>query len=130
MSGSKSLVIAALAVCVVLQLAACSRAPSESPVESPSSKAATEKPLPKATGVIVTIKDSKVDFPAVQVKVGTTVTWVNADDVDHTVVFADGPSSGRIPPGTRANHQFTATGSFKYQDPDFPDVKGEIVVTK
>jgi plastocyanin len=50
-----------------------------------------------------------------KVKVGTSVTWVNADAVEHTVVMQDGSlASPVIKPGDSFTYTFSTTGVFTY----------------
>ena len=49
------------------------------------------------------------------VPVGTTVTFNNSDGSNHSVVFKDGASSGRMKHHTTWTRTFTAPGSYPYE---------------
>lgn len=49
------------------------------------------------------------------VPVGTTVTFNNSDGSNHSVVFKDGPNSGRMKHHTTWTRTFTAPGSYPYE---------------
>jgi len=50
-----------------------------------------------------------------QVSVGTTVTWVNNDTVQHTVTSDTALfDSGPIEPGAKFTYTFTQAGAFAY----------------
>ena len=52
----------------------------------------------------------------VQVKVGTTITWINNDDADHTVTFSNiAVDSGVMPHGKVFQYTFTTPGDFTYR---------------
>jgi plastocyanin len=51
---------------------------------------------------------------------GDTVTWVNADDVDHQVVSNFGFTSPVLTPGQSYSHAFASAGSFPYKDGFYP----------
>ena len=65
------------------------------------------------------------------VKAGTTVTWVNHDDIPHTVVSADTPRAFKSPPmDTDGSFSFTFSkpGSFSYFCSIHPKMTGKVVV--
>jgi len=64
---------------------------------------------------------------SITVRVGTTVTWTNADSVAHT---ATGPSfdTGPIPPGGAGRATFTSPGQVSYACTIHPQMRGTIVV--
>jgi plastocyanin len=69
------------------------------------------------------VATSQVDMPpsyrfspvAILVETGATVTWTNADNFTHSVLF-DGDSEpiAMLEPGERATHTFESTGRFPY----------------
>jgi plastocyanin len=70
----------------------------------------------------------------ITVKVGTTVTWTNNDDVDHTVTSDtapnSGPDSGLINPGDTYTYTFNQAGTFNYHCAQHLYMKGTITVTE
>jgi len=64
------------------------------------------------------------------VEEGTTITWVNKDNIAHTTTSDDGLwSSGRLSQGESFSYTFSNAGTFKYKCMIHDDVMtGEIVV--
>jgi plastocyanin len=73
----------------------------------------------------------------VEIKTGTTVTWVNKETFDyplmsgrHEIKADDGSfASPSMAPGTRWSHRFNLPGTFTYHCADHKDLVGQIVVT-
>ena len=63
------------------------------------------------------------------ISAGTTISWVNSDNVAHTST-SDGNqwSSGNIAPGGRFNFTFASAGRFTYHCQIHPNMIGTIVV--
>ena len=62
---------------------------------------------------------------------GTRVTWINRDDIPHTVVDADEPRAVKSPPldtGERFAHTFATAGTFRYFCSLHPRMQGTIRV--
>jgi plastocyanin len=87
-----------------------------------------------ADEIVVNIVDFAFDQPEIEIPVGTTVTWVNAGAVEHTVVsFDDGDKvwdSNIMEPGTRYSYTFEAPGTFDYVCGLHPQMKARVVVTE
>jgi amicyanin len=63
------------------------------------------------------------------VHAGTTVTWVNKDDVPHTVTSTDKKfKSGALDTDQRFAYTFTAAGTYRYFCSLHPHMTGKIVV--
>lgn len=62
------------------------------------------------------------------VKVGTTVTWKNRDDIPHTVVSAGKFRSKPLDTDDSYSFTFTATGDYKYFCSLHPHMTGMIKV--
>jgi plastocyanin len=63
------------------------------------------------------------------VKVGSTVTWTNADDIPHTVVSKDGLFKSKVlDTGDRFSFTFAKAGQFGYFCSLHPHMTGTIVV--
>lgn len=60
---------------------------------------------------------------------GTTVTWINNDNVDH-IVSAEGGlfNSGTLSKGENFTYTFTETGTYNYFCSIHPGMKGIIIV--
>jgi amicyanin len=79
-----------------------------------------------------TVKIANFTFaaPVVTVAPGTTVTWVNEDDIPHTVVAADNKAfrSKVLETGDRFSFTFAAAGTFGYYCSIHPHMTGKVVV--
>jgi len=64
------------------------------------------------------------------VAVGTTITWINHDDVPHTVVSADRKTivSPALDTDEKFSYTFTAMGTNDYYCSVHPHMKGKIIV--
>jgi plastocyanin len=65
----------------------------------------------------------------VMVKVGSTITWTNRDDIPHIVVSTDQKfKSPVLDTGEQFSHQFDTPGTYKYFCSIHPRMTGQIVV--
>lgn len=63
----------------------------------------------------ISMKNSAFSPPSLQVNINSTVTWINDDNMVHTVTSDNGSfDSGDIGPGSRFSYTFTSTGTFGY----------------
>ena len=62
------------------------------------------------------------------VKAGTTVTWINRDDIPHTVVSTGHFRSKPLDTGDRFTFTFTTAGSFQYFCSLHPHMQASITV--
>jgi plastocyanin len=86
----------------------------------------SEKP---ASGVEVKIDNFTFAPRALKVSVGTTVTWVNRDDIPHTVVSeAKAFKSKVLDTDERFSYAFTKAGTYPYFCSLHPKMTGEVVV--
>jgi plastocyanin len=70
---------------------------------------------PKAATHTVTIRNMRYSPATLTIKAGDSVTWVNADQRDHTVAANDGSfASGNIGPGASYTYRFAKDGKFTY----------------
>ena len=77
----------------------------------------------------VTIKGMKFDPAQIEIAVGDTVVWKNADDRDHTVVAKDNSfKSGNLSKGDKFEQTFTKSGKFSYACSYHPRMKGVVIV--
>jgi plastocyanin len=86
-------------------------------------------PVVAADGTTVKIHDFAFAPAQLTVKVGTTVTWVNDDDIPHTVV-ATGKAfrSKALDTNDKFSFTFTAAGSYEYFCSLHPHMKATVVV--
>ena len=80
--------------------------------------------------VTVKITNFVFDAASITVPVGTTVTWVNEDDIPHTVVADDKKTfrSKVMDTDDRFSFTFTTAGSFSYFCSIHPHMTGKVVV--
>ena len=78
--------------------------------------------------VAVTIDNFTFSPAALTVKVGTTVTWKNQDDIPHTVVSAGKFRSKTMDTDDTYSFTFTAAGDYKYFCSLHPHMTGTVKV--
>ena len=77
----------------------------------------------------VVIRDSNLRPDVMTVQKGTKVSWVNKDDVKHTVSF-DGFGSGIMPPNSEYSRIFSEQGIYEYVCLFHPSETGVVVVER
>jgi plastocyanin len=78
----------------------------------------------------VRIANFTFDPPTLTVKAGTTVTWVNADDIPHVVSEKDGKfRSSALDTDETFAQTFPAAGTIEYFCAIHPRMTGKIIVT-
>jgi plastocyanin len=119
---SRSLLLSA-AVLIGGLGAACSDGGDDDAVDAGGSEQSsdetttTEMPAAPAEGdQTVSIADYTFDPDALTVKVGTTVTWTNTDDVEHTVTADDGTfDTEKLGNDASGEYTFDQTGTYSYK---------------
>ena len=105
-------------ICLVLLVAAILAA-AGSFITSPARAAETE----------VTIDNFTFAPERVSVKAGTIVTWINRDDIPHTVTSATGVlKSKALDTDDKFSFTFTTPGTYEYFCSLHPHMKATIVV--
>jgi plastocyanin len=75
------------------------------------------------------MKNSVYSSPALTVIIGSKVTWVNDDNMIHTVTSDNGTfDSGDMNPGSSFNYTFNATGTFSYHCVHHSNMTGVVTV--
>jgi plastocyanin len=95
-----------------------------------------QKPLVASAQEQTSTMDVKIDNfsfgpAALTVKVGTTVTWMNRDDIPHTVVSTDDPpmfKSKVLDTDEKFSFTFSKAGTYPYFCSIHPKMTGRIVV--
>jgi plastocyanin len=88
-------------------------------------------PSVSGEGVEVEIEDFAFVPGSVTIKVGTTVTWTNKDNVGHTATSDDGVfDSGILGKGSSFSYTFTKAGTYGYFCKPHPYMVATIVVTE
>ncbi|HEV2532629.1 cupredoxin family copper-binding protein [Phenylobacterium sp.] len=85
---------------------------------------------PAAEAARVTIGNFTFGPAALTVKPGTTVTWLNGDDIPHTVVADDKKTfrSKVLDSGDTFSFTFTAPGTYPYFCSIHPHMTGKVIV--
>lgn len=83
-------------------------------------------------GVVrVVIDKYRFDPPAVTVKPGTVVEWVNAEKrTSHSVIVQGEPESDRLFPGESFRYRFQAPGQYTIRCGPHPDMVGTVEVAR
>ena len=78
----------------------------------------------------IKIANFTFDPPILTMKAGTTVTWVNNDDIPHLVSEKDGKfRSSALDTGDKFSQTFSTAGTVEYFCAIHPHMVGKIVVT-
>ncbi len=95
---------------------------------------ATPASAPQPTGGVVAGPQVAIDNftftpRAMTVAPGTTVTWINRDDIPHTVTAQDHAfSAAALDTGDHFSHRFAAAGSYTYYCTIHPKMTAAIIV--
>jgi plastocyanin len=81
-----------------------------------------------ADDTAITIDNFTFSPAELTVKVGTTVTWTNHDDIPHTIVSAGKFRSKTLDSDNSFSFTFTAAGDYKYFCSLHPHMTGTIKV--
>lgn len=129
------------AIAVTTTLAACgtNAATVSSGVGAASSSSTSTMTMPATTAAAATapvatdqvaIQGFAFGPAAITVKPGTTVTWTQQDEDQHTVTANDGSfASSPLITGKTFTHTFTAPGTYQYHCAIHPFMHGTVVVT-
>jgi len=122
----KKILIIGLLVIFVL-ISGCTTTTTTRPAE-PTPQATT--PAQISTEQQINIRDLKFVPDIAEVPMGTTVTWVNDDNVPHTITSVSGSfDSGSIAPGKTYSYKFNQAGTFEYSCTNHPSMPhGKVVV--
>jgi plastocyanin len=135
------LLIACLAV--VLLLSACATSPSSGgniavptaeptmvmPTQTSANPSSSTLSVIPVTGPKVTISNFTFGPDSLTVPVGTSVTWVNQDDIPHTVNSVDKLfASQALDTGDQFTYKFTTAGIYSYFCSLHPKMVGKIIV--
>ena len=84
---------------------------------------------PSAANVEVKIDNFSFAPQELTVVVGATVTWINRDDIPHTVVSSDGVFKSKVrDTDEKFSYTFTKAGTYPYYCSVHPKMTGKIVV--
>lgn len=114
----KNVWVAALAMPVMIALLLLAASPS-----------VTAADQPPAANAEVKIDNFSFGPQTVTVPVGATVTWVNHDDIPHTVVSTDGLFKSKVRDTDETfSYTFTKAGTYPYFCSVHPKMTGKVVV--
>lgn len=85
---------------------------------------------PTSGGTQITIQNLTYQPATLQVRVGTTVTWTNQDNVAHSVTFRNGmKDSGLFSQGQSFSYTFNTPGTYQYYCTIHPSMVATVIVT-
>ena len=87
----------------------------------------TQAPV-KSDGVVVTIENFKFTPNQIRVNAGTSVTWVNRDQIKHNIVFDDQNAGPLLEKGEQWAYKFDKPGTFRYYCSKHPLMIGNVEV--
>jgi plastocyanin len=121
-------VLVLVAALAMLALAGCSApAAGGSGSSGGASGGSTGGATGAAKAAAVEMKEFAFQPATVEIAVGGTVTWTNADSATHTVK-GDGWASGDLAQGATFSHAFDTAGTFAYSCGIHPSMTGEVIV--
>jgi amicyanin len=84
---------------------------------------------PAAGGAEIIMQNLAYGTTTLEIERGTTVTWINRDNVPHTVTSDNGAfDSGLIDAGNRWSRTFNDAGTFAYHCTPHPFMMARVVV--
>ena len=84
---------------------------------------------PSTSNVEVKIDNFSFTPPTITVPLGATVTWINRDDIPHTVVSTDGVFKSKVrDTDEKFSYTFTKAGTYSYFCSVHPKMTGKVVV--
>ncbi len=104
------------------------RAEDAKPTDAKTTEAKTTEAKTTEAGVEVHIDNFTFEPAQLTVKVGTTVTWTNRDDIPHTVVSAGKFRSKTMDTDGTFSFTFTSPGDYKYFCSLHPHMTGMVKV--
>jgi plastocyanin len=89
----------------------------------------TASDQPSAASAEVKIDNFSFGPQTVTVPVGATVTWINRDDIPHTVVSTDGVFKSKVRDTDETfSYTFAKAGTYSYYCSVHPKMTGKVVV--
>ena len=114
----KNVWVAGLAVPAIIAMLLLAGSPSVAANDQPS-----------AANAEVKIDNFSFGPATVTVPVGATVTWINRDDIPHTVVSTDGVFKSKVRDTDETfSYTFTKAGTYPYFCSVHPKMTGQVVV--
>jgi plastocyanin len=115
---------------ITIQLSTANAGTYPKATDIPKASAPATQPTTQA---VVTVKIENFAFmpKELNVAVGTTVTWQNADDVPHTATSKDDPQvfdSGALDTDDKFSFTFSKPGKYTYYCKVHPHMTGVVIV--
>jgi len=105
-------------------------AEKSAPVEKSSRQPDSNAGTPAGDTVTVRIDGMRFEPASITVKPGTTVTWVQASPMPHTISGTSGElSSDALRSGQEYRHTFTKAGRYDYVCDFHPSMGGSVIVS-
>jgi len=122
-----------IGILAIVLLSGCTYAPKDTQPATPSPPSETISPSPPpeeatTSQAAVEIENFAFNPETLNIQKGTTVTWSNKDNVQHTVT-SDIFDSGNLGKGGSFSYTFNQAGTFEYKCTIHPYMKGKIIVT-
>jgi plastocyanin len=84
---------------------------------------------PSASSAEVKIDNFSFGPSSLTVALGTEVTWINRDDIPHTIVSTDGVFKSKVrDTDEKFSYKFTKAGTYSYYCSIHPKMTGKVVV--
>jgi len=131
MNRNSIIVLAAVVVLGAAGLALSGHKKAPIMVNSNNSQSSPDNIKPVESNA-VSIRGFAFNAPDIKIKIGSTVTWTNDDNVTHTVNEIDGktgPNSGNLSPGSTYKFNYNSTGTFHYHCNIHEDMLGTVTVS-
>ena len=100
------------------------------PYGSSSTEAPEDSDPAPSEEVFIDIADFQFSQSSVTISVGTTVTWTNKDNGEHTVTSDNGVFNSSVTNGATFSFTFTEAGEFPYHCDIHRSMKGKIIVVE
>ncbi len=132
----RTMLLTVIGAAIVLAGCGANDDPADSAVQTaPTAASATATVLTEMVEMVaIDVKGFVYAPETIEVPVGTTITWLNADQILHTVTSGtpenpDGMIDGQMPDaGTETSHKFDTPGTVTYFCSRHQFMRGEVVV--
>ena len=124
-------IVGVVAVAIIGGLVLQHRASTSTAMPMPSTSSQASSSPAVATNA-VTLQNFAFSPAVITVKKGSSVTWTNQDDVNHSVTddkSGTGPSSQLFGRDASYSYTFTIAGTFTYHCMPHPYMHGTVIVT-
>ena len=83
-----------------------------------------------SSSTTISIKDFSFNPKNINIKAGTTITWINEDSLIHDITIDSGLFNQDLEPGEEFSFTFDEPGIYKYHCNIHPSMTGEITITE